>query len=300
MMRNWFNLLLAAGLFIAGNFGFSALLDAGMRRTYGLSKDAEVLILGHSHVMLALDAAMMEKSLQLPIAKYTREGVTVAERKLMAEQYLAGRNADKLRFVIYGVDPYLFNSGGLSENSYVNFYPMLGDPVIAGYLKPRLSRGEYGKLRLLPLCRYQDTTLYSGLAGWVKKGGASFKTGRVDVERARRDIASGSFRRIAVDPESLEIFRQTIRLFTDRGVRVILLNTPILDLYNQVDVRGHAAVEALFQAAAGEPLLEYWDFNAAYEHNYELFRDPIHLNRRGQAAFTQAVIAKWHHEIDGN
>ena len=48
------------------------------------------------------------------------------------------------------------------------------------------------------------------------------------------------------------------------------------------------------------PLLEYLDLNAAHEHNCELFRDPIHLNRRGQAAFTQAVIAKWHHEIDGN
>lgn len=297
MKHNRYNLLLALALFIAGNAAFSALLYAGMRRTYGLSKDAEVLILGHSHVMLALDAAMMEKNLHLPISKYTREGVTVSERKLMAEQYLAEHTSGKLRTVIYGVDPYLFNSAGLSENSYVNFYPMLGDPIIAQYLKRQMPRTEYCQQLLLPLCRYQDTTLYSGLAGWVRSNGASFKTGQVDLNRTRHEIAMGNFRKIQIQRESLEIFRQTLRMFTDRGIRVILLNTPIIDLYNRLEPDAHAEVEAIYRAAADDPLVEYWDLNAEYERKYELFRDPIHLNRQGQAAITQAVIAKWHHEI---
>ena len=103
-------------------------------------------------------------------------------------------------------------------------------------------------------------------------------------------------RKVTIQPESLNIFHQTVRLFTDRGIRVILLNTPIIDLYNRIDPRAHAEVEKIFQAAARDQLVEYWNFNPAYEHAYDLFRDPIHLNRKGQAAVTKAVIEKWNHE----
>lgn len=299
-MRNWINLAAAVLLFIGGNVLFASFLSAGMRRTYGLSKDSELLILGHSHIMLALNAGVLERGLKVSVSKYTREGVTVAERKLMAEQYLAEHKAGKLRLVVYGVDPYLFNSAGLSENSCINFYPMFDDPVIAPYIRKNTTHGEYCKLLLLPLCRFHDAAVNAGISGWFRTGRGSFKTGRVDLGKVRYDIRQGKVRRITIQPESLRLFRKTIRLFTERGIRVILLNTPILDLYNALEPEAHVEVDAVFRDTARDPLAEYWDLNPIYEHDYELFRDPIHLNRGGQTRVSEFLAEKLRHEILAN
>ena len=296
-MRTWVKLLLALGIFAAGNFLFAAILATGMARFYGLSKRSELLILGHSHVMLALNEAMLERRLNIRVSKYTREGVSVAERDLMAEQYLRGGSSDGLRCVVYGVDPWLFTASGLSSNSLVNFYPMLDDPVIAPYLRENMENGEYCKMRLFPLCRFQDAAINAGIAGWVRQGKASFKFGRVDIEQVRRDIRLGRFRRIGIDPESVKIFRRTIRRFTKRGIRVILLNTPIVDLLNEAEPTVRDEVDKIFRSVASDPLVEYWDLNSEYGHEYALFRDQIHLNRVGQEAVTRNIGEKLCHEV---
>ena len=59
----------------------------GIDRFYGLKSDADVLMIGHSHLMLAVDKVALEESSGLKVAKYTREGVNMADSRVMAEQY---------------------------------------------------------------------------------------------------------------------------------------------------------------------------------------------------------------------
>ena len=261
-----------------------------MMRNYGLVQDSELLILGHSHVMLALNKDILEKELGIRVSKYTREGVNVEERFLMAEQYLNVNHFGKLKCVIIGVDPYLFSRGGLSANSYVNFYPFLGDDKIESYIRENSTALEYWKIKLLPLCRYNDTALNSALSGWLKHSGASRKYGVVDAERVKREIADGKYRHILRDAQMEAVFQKTIELFTNRGIQVILLNTPLLDLYNVLEPEEHRAIDDFYSHCAQDnKLVHYWNYSRSIEKEYSLFRDPIHLNRNGQTHLSQAI-----------
>jgi len=292
MKRNFFLIIAAVIVFAAGSWGLSTFLTGGLLRQYGLHKDAEILILGHSHVMLALNAETMQEKLGMSVSKYTREGVNVPERKLMAEHYLRLHPKAPLKYVIYGVDPYLFTMEGLSANSYLNFLPFMDDPAIDRYVKANASSVEYWKNKMLPLCRFSDGAINAGISGWMRHSGESLKTGKLDIEKTRMEIANGKIRLIKINSEAVQCFQETVALFTARGCKVILLNTPIIDLYNQEEAEMHQKVEAIYRKMAAESnLIEYIDLCPKYETRYELFRDPIHLNRDGQREITDSVVS---------
>jgi len=276
--------------FICLNILGNKFLSTGMKRNYGLTQASDLLILGHSHIMLALNKDILEQELQIKVSKYTREGVNIEERFLMARQYLNSGHAYNLKCIIIGVDPYLFTRGGLSQNSYINFYPFLGDSEIEKYVRQHSDTSEYWKIKLLPLCRYNDTALNSSLSGWLKPSGASRKFGIVDVERVKNEIAAGNYRPILQDSQMEEVFNNTISEFTQCGIRVILLNTPLIDLYNQLEPQAHQRIANFYnQCAAENPLVEYWDYSRFIETEYTLFRDPIHLNRHGQLRLSNEI-----------
>ena len=262
-------------------------------RTYGLTQNSEMLILGHSHVMLALNKDILEEKLNILVSKYTREGVNVEERYLMAQQYLNSPHSRNLKCVIIGVDPYLFNSGGLSQNSYINFYPFMGDTIIDSYVRKNSTPEEYWKVKLLPLCRYSDAAINSALSGWLKRSGASKKYGIVDISRVKKEIAIGKYRRIFRNAKMETFLQMTIESFTKRGIKVILVNTPLLDLYNNLEPEAHQSVASFYaKCALDSPLVEYWDYSRFFETDYLLFRDPIHLNRNGQMKFSEEIARR--------
>lgn len=266
-------------------------------KNYGLTQNAELLILGHSHIMLALNKDIIEKHLKIKVSKYAREGVNIEERYLMAQQYLNSPHSINLKSVIIGVDPYLFTRGGLSQNSYINFYPFIGDNLIDGYVRKNTTLPEYLKIKMLPLCRYNDAALNSALSGWLRKSGASYKYGIVDIERVKKEIANGKYRPIRRDAKMEEVFQQTIEAFTQRGVRVILLNTPILNLYNELEPQAHQAINDFYeQCAKNNNLVEYWDYSRSLETEYKYFRDPIHLNRDGQTQLSKSLVQRFENE----
>ena len=292
-MKHYPLIFVAILVFAIANYLGNILLAMGVMRNYGLVQDSNMLILGHSHIMLALNKDILGKELNVPVSKYTREGVNIEERFLMAQQYLNSPHSGKLKCVIIGVDPYLFNRGGLSQNSYVNFYPFLGDTVIDSYIRKNSTPLEYWKVKSLPLCRYSDSTINSAISGWFKKNGASNKYGVVDITRVKKEIAIGKYRPILRDAKMEAVFQKTIDCFTQRKIRVILLNAPLLDLYNNLEPEAHKELDSIFtQCANTNALVEYWDYSRAFEHDYSLFRDPIHLNRNGQMKLSNEVAKR--------
>ena len=87
--RNLLRVVLFLVIFIVLDLVISLFLLKGIERFYGLKSDADVLMIGHSHLMLAVDKVALEESSGLKVAKYTREGVNMADRRVMAEQYFS-------------------------------------------------------------------------------------------------------------------------------------------------------------------------------------------------------------------
>jgi hypothetical protein len=68
--------------------GIAGVLLQGLERYYGLNAPAEILLIGHSHTMLGVDHQLLAEELGAPVAKYARQGATLAERQVMIRQYL--------------------------------------------------------------------------------------------------------------------------------------------------------------------------------------------------------------------
>ena len=63
-------------------------MNNGLNRYFGLDSHSEVLLIGHSHLMLAVDKVNFEAGIGHSVSKYCREGVNVSDRYEMIRQYL--------------------------------------------------------------------------------------------------------------------------------------------------------------------------------------------------------------------
>ena len=81
----------------------------GVNKYYGLTQRSEILLIGHSHLMLAVDKVRLEKELGTTVSKYCREGVNVTDKKMMVEHFLSNGFSDSLKYILYGVDLATFN-----------------------------------------------------------------------------------------------------------------------------------------------------------------------------------------------
>ena len=87
-------------------------------------------------------------------------------------------------------------------------------------------------------------------------------------------------------------------MLTDRGVKVVLVNTPTLDLLNEYEPKKYEMVVDWFtQFASNHENVEYWDFNPEYSSRHELFHDRLHLNAKGQQVITTEIIDKLQSEL---
>ena len=124
--RNFLRVLLFIAILFVFDLIISLALLKGIERFYGLRSDADVLMIGHSHLMLAVDKVTLEEESGLTVAKYTREGVNMADRRVMAQQYFDICSVPP-ETVILSIDPWLFSGEGLSLNSWKLFLPFMDD-----------------------------------------------------------------------------------------------------------------------------------------------------------------------------
>ncbi|MCQ2113711.1 MAG: SGNH/GDSL hydrolase family protein [Bacteroidaceae bacterium] len=293
MMKKVRNILLAILIFIGLDYGIEHVLFLGIQEKFGLNQHSQMLMIGHSHLMLATDKTKMEDALKIQISKYTREGVNVIDRYYMVKQFLDSEYADSLKFCLYGVDLFSFTGAGLADNSYVLFYPFMDDSSIDKYIKHSASPIDYWSHKLIRIHRYNDNTLMNAALAGLRHDWGNRKYGVIDVNLYKQKLLNGDERHIEMDLNMINVFKATIKLLTERGVRVILVNTPTIDLLNNWDSNEFIAISKWYQDFAGsESNVEYWDFNSRYSSKYELFYDQIHLNPNGQKVITEELINK--------
>lgn len=263
----------------------------GVNIVYGLNQHSKILLIGHSHLMLATDKGRIEQELNTTVSKYTREGVNVSDRKIMVKQFLDSEYSDSLKICLYGVDLCTFTGKGLSKNSYVLFYPFMDDASISDYIKANSTQTDYWLHKIIRVSRYNDDGIKGGaLRGW-RHDWSNRKNGLVDIEIYKRRLLDGNERHIQMQPELIAEFEETIAMLTKRGVKVILVNTPTLDLLNEYEPQKYQEIVGWFDDfASSNDLVEYWDFNPEFSSRHELFHDRLHLNANGQQVITTELI----------
>lgn len=266
------------------------ILRHGLDINFGLDQESDVLILGHSHITLATDKTRMEKELGVSISKYARPGVTVADRYVMAKQYLDKFQGKKLKHVLYGVDQFTFSDKGLSENSYALFYPWMDDAGVSAYVKDCASAQQFWIHKLFHLTRYTDETIYASISGfcrsWKNRKHSVMNTSVYDAKLAKKNE-----RTIHIEDSSYELLYKTIRMFTDKGIRVTLVNLPTYYRLHEYETEKYAAICNIFsQIACENEYVEYLDLNDEICENHEFFRDALHVNYKGQQATTDKLI----------
>lgn len=290
LRRNILRIIVFMMVFFLIDLIVSLFLLKGIERFYGLKSDADILMLGHSHLMLAVDKKLLEEYSGLEAAKYTREGVNMADRRVMAEHYFSTCSS-KPATVILSIDPWLFTGEGLSLNSHTLFYPFMDTPATGDYIRRSVtSPFEYYRVKLLRSSRYNALLLNASLRGWLKKWD-NFKFGVVDTSRYSTEEALKNFRPITFNSKLMDDFSSTLEFLAEKEAHVILLNTPVWQPVVRAQQAGYDQTMHIIDSLAHIhcPEAVIIDLVPEFSGRTELFFDPIHMNPEGQREVTEYV-----------
>ncbi len=284
-------LLVAIFAFLAVDRAVGALLREGLDRYFGLDQLEAVLLVGHSHVVLGVDKNLLERELGLPVANYARAGAQLDDRILMARHY-ARLHPDGVRAIVFGVDNHLFTASGLSANSYSQFYPHMGDPLVGPMLRESAPGWDYRQRQISHLARYDDVLLNAAIRGWMGNWnnavGGQFKP---DVLAA--EVASGDFRHISIDDTQVAQMEAFLDESEQKGWPVLLAFIPTTAQWQAVEPEKAAQVEALLRRLAdAHANVTFIDLREPWQHREEFFIDPLHLNAEGSREVTADLSRK--------
>jgi hypothetical protein len=289
-MKNVFKIFLFFLIVFLLDFAISNVLLRGIKKNYGLETGSEILLMGHSHLMLACDKVLLEKETGLKVSKYTREGVNVADRKIMLEHYFqVCKKAPEI--VLLSIDPWLFTSEGLSNNSYALFLPFMDSPEIDKYIKHSVdSYFDYIRPKVIRCNRYNTTLLNASVRGYLGNWN-NLKTGLIDTIRIRNEISSGAFRKIRIDNEFVTEFISTLVFLKNKNVKVFLVNSPVWKPVIECQIDDYNRVHNLIHSLTSKYLPEatFIDLLPEFSDKSELFFDSIHLNPSGQKLATDNI-----------
>ena len=273
------------------DFVFSKILEKGVNTFYGLDSDSQVLLVGHSELMLTVDKVRMEEELHCKVSKYTREGVNVSDRLVMLKQYFDLPYSDSVKIVLYGVDQFIFTGEGLSANSYKLFYPFMDNRIMDDYVKLNaLNVYDYWSHKIVRTSRYTDALANAAFRGFMHNWD-NFKVGSVDITPLKTDLKKNAGRYIKFEEENIKLFEETLDFLQQKSVLVFLINTPIIDLLNEAEPEKYAQILSMFRNYELQYTnIIFLDFNPEFSSDYSLFFDYIHLNKKGQEILTDAII----------
>lgn len=262
-------------------------LKTGLDKGMGLNEHSQILIVGHSHLMMGLDKDSLEKGLICKVTKHTRSGVGIVERKMMTDMFINSKYSDSLKVVVIGVDPFL--GAHISQNTHTLFYPWMDETDVGSYIKEHTTFIEYYAHKIFHLSRFSDDLIKQSIRGW-KNDDRNYKTtiftdSIFEANKGKWD------KPIKTNPKLMSILEQTIKDLTERKIHTILLQAPILKLItdlNPVDYKN--MIEYYKTIDAQSDYVHFIDYSPYYDSDYEIFFDPIHLNVNGQKEITNRFI----------
>lgn len=277
------------------------MLNQGLEKYFGLNQHSKVLLVGHSQLMLSVDKSNFEELTEKTVSKYCREGVNIFDRYEMIRQYLESPYSDSLECVLYGVDQFMFNNADLSKNSYKLFYPFMDNENIDEYIYASAPLSDYLIHKAIHSTRYSDALINSAFRGYLNNWN-NYKFGKTDIEQLKMAVAEGRQRKIVTDSGSKIKFEESINLLKSRGIKIMLVGTPVVDILNMSEPEKYQEYIDYMNQLAQSPDIEFWDLNPEFSSRHELFFDNIHLNRQGQAEVNKSIAErlKTYYDINSN
>jgi hypothetical protein len=275
-------------LFFVSDFLVYHWLKRGVVEYYGLEKNAQVLCVGDSHMVLDVDAERLERELCVPVAKYAVAGANVVDRLWMIRHALSLN--PNVKSVVYDVDARMFDTEGLSSASYSLFLPFADDAVMSPYLKKEATWQEYYTGKFIKTARFRDQTLNIALRGLLNRR-ENKKKSTVRLEQYRGYLEQEWQRKIRMDDKAVARFKETLDLLSHKGLTVVLVYLPVIDVLNQSEREKHdQVIRAIEEMATSREQVLFLNYNVDYESRHDLFFDPRHLNEKGNQAVTSRLI----------
>lgn len=276
----------------------SEFLNTGLKKYYGIGTNASLALVGHSQTMLGIDSEKIEEELNLNVAKYTREGVNVADRQIMIKQLL-NDNKD-LQFIVYGVDAWLFTGEGLSQNSYTLFYPFMDEPFVRKYVKEYAPTFDYFTHRFIKTTRFNAQLISGAFRGYLSNW-KNLKYGHIDVQKFKESIRNKHFRRINTNKNKIDLLIETVEELRENHIEVFLVYIPTIDLLNETGIQEFNKTIQIFESLDfNYDNVTFFNYLEPYSHDHNIFYDAIHLNPKGQKTITLQLISDLNDILDRN
>jgi hypothetical protein len=275
-------------LFFVSDYVVHKIIQTGLEKYYGIGTDYDIAFVGHSHLMLGIEKESFEEQFGKKVSKYTIEGVNVYDRHQMIN-HLLDENKN-LKVVVYGVDAWMFTGSGLSQNSYRLFLPFMDNENMENYVKNEMDPSEYWQKKIIKTSRYNEQLVSGSMRGYLGVW-SNLKFGTLDAQDLERRIESGDYRIIDSSERNREIFEKSIDALTNRGINVVLLYVPTVDLYNNKQSEKFDYELSYFKNLEQKnDFVTYFEYLENWESRYDLFFDPIHLNPEGQHLLTNEFL----------
>jgi len=288
-------LILFCAVIVVTDYAVDAYLKDGLNRHYGFNNGAKILCVGHSRSDHAIDKKRLEQGLNAPVAKYAVAGMDAFDRLTMIHHYFS-EHPYQTKIVIYDVDFITLNGRTYNPEhmkQYKQLFPFMDNKVISGYLKNKSTWSEYYSQKNIRSLRYNDPKVFARAVI------SHFKTAEIpgdnfDVVSYRKNLKkiSNPYTRLTIDPATVKCFEETLALLKSKNVKTVLLFLPIVDLErDRIDKYYRDKVLQMFRNyAAQDPDVFFIDNNKKFERRRELFYDPLHFNKHGQALATDDLV----------
>jgi hypothetical protein len=265
------------------------LLEQGIYKYFDLHSKVEYLVIGSSPATLDIDKKLIEEQTGSKFAFYAQQGATSEDRLVMIKHFLS-INKSHLKGVIYELTPHIFTCHGLSSNSYNLLYPYLGDSIIYHYIKGKSPSGiEFFLKRKLMTARFNDATLNFALRGLVNSH-RNLKTGVADIAALQREVDQDNFWKIEIDSSCVNTFKNTVNFLSDRKINAIYIFFPIIPVVTAKEPLVVNLVESEVEgivSVSDRPII--LNYTHLLDSQPRYFYDHLHLNKEGQAAFTEQL-----------
>lgn len=265
----------------------SMFFQKGLEHYYGLDQEADILIIGHSHVMKTCNKKSLEKGLGMKVSKYCREGVMVRDRYDMVRHFLETQEDHSVPIALYGVDPHMFQDGGISMNSYRLFFPFMDVKPMDELVRREAKKWyDYPLHKYFRCTRFPDFMMYRGVRGWLNYW-ESLSDGIISDENWNKLRPWGVY----MPRENVKIFHDTIDLLIEHGSHVVLIYPGIIQSYQTSNPEAYTYMMNYFQTMAdNHPRIDFLRYDVLFSHRQELFEDSVHINRAGEKLLTCQLI----------
>lgn len=282
-------------LFFLIDFGISHLLLQGLNKYFGLQSDAPILLNGSSMTLAGFDKQSIEKSTHKKVAFYSRNGVSLSDRKAMLAHYF-NNTTKKTSITVLEVNPLLFSKRFTASNVYMLFLPFMDDVSMQDLVKTNTDTKEYLVRKFIRTSRFNTDLIALSIKGYLgvyenKKTQVLDKTALDGLKRQENSVP------VDLNAEKVALFKETLKLVEKHSSQVILVNMPIYETKMKTFKKSEYAIflNSIKAFTKGKNNIVFLDLNQSeMTKNPNLFSDPLHLNWSGQHEATTLLLKTLH------